>query len=216
MAVMRVNPTRMELTKLKKKLQIARRGYKLLKDKQDELMRIFLELIRKTKDLRVSVEQKIEEANRHFIIARSVMKSETIKSALMISRENVRVKVETKNLMGIEIPMFKNDPTVSSQINAHPYGYAFTSGDLDISIKMLSDVSEGMLELAQKEKSSMLLAAEIEKTRRRVNALEHVMIPDLVDTIKFITMKLDENERSNITRLMKIKDRIVLENKYSK
>lgn len=206
MANVHVNPTRMELTRLKKKLVTAIRGHKLLKDKRDELMRRFLDLVRENKALREKVEQGIAAANRNFVLARSVMPDEVINVALMTPKQEVTLEVETKNVMSVEIPKYQYKTRTSDANDIFSYGYAFTSGDLDSAVKSLSDVFPDMLRLAECEKACQLLAAEIEKTRRRVNALEHVMIPEMQDSIRYITMKLDENERSTQIRLMKVKD----------
>lgn len=206
MANVHVNPTRMELTRLKKKLVTAIRGHKLLKDKRDELMRRFLDLVRENRALREKVEQGIAAANRNFVLARSVMPDEVINVALMTPKQEVTLEVETQNVMSVEIPKYQYKTRTSDANDIFSYGYAFTSGDLDSAVKSLSDVFPDMLRLAECEKACQLLAAEIEKTRRRVNALEHVMIPEMQDSIRYITMKLDENERSTQIRLMKVKD----------
>ena len=206
MAIMRVNPTRMELTRLKKRLKTARRGYKLLKDKRDELMKQFLDLVRKNKELREMVEEMLMKVHSNFLIARAVMSSEILGEALMYPKQSVEVGISTKNIMSVDVPVLDFETKSEDQSNIYPYGFATTSGELDMAIGTLSEVMPYMLELAQMEKSAQLLAEEIEKTRRRVNALEHVLIPQLTETIKYITMKLDENERGNLTRLMKVKD----------
>ncbi|MDD4699073.1 MAG: V-type ATP synthase subunit D, partial [Oscillospiraceae bacterium] len=196
----------MELTNLKRKLVTALRGHKLLKDKRDELMRQFLELVRENKTLRITVENAIKQSNNHMAIARSVMQNEVLDVALMMPKQELQLEIEKKNVMSVMIPSFKTKLKTNDKNDIYSYGYAFTSCDLDDAIKSLSDVLPQMLRLAEVEKSCQLMAAEIEKTRRRVNALEHVMIPQYQETIKYITMKLDENERSTTTRLMKVKD----------
>ena len=206
MAVLNVNPTRMELTNLKRKLLTARRGHKLLKDKRDELMRRFLELVRENKALRLEVEEGIRQANMHMAIARSVMSDEALDVALMMPSQRMDVEVTEKNIMSVIVPQFEAKLKAAKDGEIYSYGYAFTSCDLDDAVKALSDIMPDLLRLAEIEKTCQLLAAEIEKTRRRVNALEYVMIPQYEETIKYITMKLDENERSATTRLMKIKD----------
>lgn len=206
MAILNVNPTRMELTNLKRKLITAMRGHKLLKDKRDELMRQFLELVRENKKLRIEVENAIKQSNSHMAIARSVMQNEVLDVALMLPKQKLSLEIEQKNIMSVMIPVYKTKFKTSNKNDIYSYGYAFTSCDLDDAIQSLSEVFPKMLRLAEVEKSCQLMAAEIEKTRRRVNALEHVMIPQYQETIKYITMKLDENERSTTTRLMKVKD----------
>lgn len=211
MAVMRVNPTRMELTKLKKRLKVARRGHKLLKDKRDELMKKFLDLVRQNRDLRANVEKLLMKVHGSFLIARAVMSSEVLEESIMYPKQKVSLEVSTENIMSVDVPVMNFKTESDDESSIYPYGFANTSGELDDAISALSKVLPGLLELAQMEKSAQLLAEEIEKTRRRVNALEHVLIPQLVDTIKYITMKLDENERGNLTRLMKVKDMMLEE-----
>lgn len=211
MAVLNVNPTRMELTNLKRKLTTARRGHKLLKDKCDELMRRFMILVRENKELRKTVESKILAADSHMAVARSVMSDEAIDEALMAPMQEMSVNIKEQNVMSVIIPVFESSFKTADKSDIYPYGYAFTSSDLDYAVKSLSDVMPELLRLAEVEKSCQLMASEIEKTRRRVNALEHVMIPQYEETIKYISMKLDENERSSTTRLMKVKDMMLKE-----
>ena len=206
MSAKHVNPTRMELTRLKKKLVTATRGYKLLKDKRDELMWQFLEMVRENKALREKVEAGIKEANQNFVLARAGMSQEALNVALMAPKQEVYLEAETKNVMSVEIPVFKSSTRTPDPNDIYSYGFAFTSGDLDDAVKKLADLLPDLLKLAECEKSCQLMAAEIEKTRRRVNALEHVVIPETRQNIRYITMKLDENERSSQTRLMKVKD----------
>ena len=206
MAVMNVNPTRMELTTLKKKLVTARRGHKLLKDKRDELMRQFLLLVKENKALRKTVEEKMKKASSYMALASGEMSDSEISVALMLSGQKISVDVKKKNIMSVSVPEFITDRKLSENNGAFSYGFAFTSGDLDEAIRIYSSLSEDLLKLAEIEKTCQLLAKEIEGTRRRVNALEHVLITDYEDTIKYITVKLEENDRSNITRLMKVKD----------
>ena len=174
MAVMNVNPTRMQLSKLKKQLTTAVRGHKMLKDKRDELMRQFLDLVRETKDLREQVEKELESCNAHFVNAQ-----------------------------------FESGTRTSDKGDIFPYGFAFTSFELDDAVMSLDKLLPDLIKLAQYEKSCELMSAEIEKTRRRVNSLEHVMIPRYQETIKYISMKLEENDRSSRTRLMKVKDMLL-------
>lgn len=211
MAKLNVNPTRMELTNLNKKLKTARRGHKLLKDKRDELMRQFIELVRENKELRRQVEKGIEQANAHMSVARSVMSDESIDIALMIPMQEMSLEITEKNVMSVMIPVYESKFRTADENDIYSYGFAFTSCDLDDAVKSLSDIMPLMLRLAEVEKSCQLMASEIEKTRRRVNALEHVMIPQYEETIKYIKMKLDENERGTITRLMKVKDMMLAE-----
>ncbi len=205
MASTRVNPTRMELTRQKKKLKSATRGHKLLKDKRDELVRQFMDLIKINMELRRKVEKGLKAANMEFAVARAGMSDEVLNTALMATNKSLEIKQEFKNVMSVDIPQFSTNDDISGS-DIYSYGYAFTAGDLDDAVYSLSTVFEDMLKLAEVEKSCQLMAAEIEKTRRRVNALEHVIIPEALDNIKYITMKLDENERSTQIRLMKVKD----------
>lgn len=206
MATKHVNPTRMELTRLKKKLATAIRGHKLLKDKRDELMRQFLELVRENKTLRERVEAGIHAANQNFVLARAGMQDEILNVAMMTPKQEVTLEAGSRNAMSVEIPVFHYKTRTSDANDMYCYGFAFTSGDLDDAVKSLADLLPDLLRLAECEKSCQLMASEIEKTRRRVNALEHVMIPQMQENIKYITMKLDENERSTQIRLMKMKD----------
>ena len=208
MASTHVNPTRMELTRQKKKLVTAMRGHKLLKDKRDELMRQFLDLVRENKALREKVEQAIGEANKKFMLARAGMQDEALNTALLAPKQEVLLETGVRNVMSVEIPVFEYKTRTPDANDIYSYGFAFTSNDLDDAVKALADILPDMLRLAECEKSCQLMAAEIEKTRRRVNALEHVMIPEAQENIRYITMKLDENERSTQIRLMKVKDKI--------
>lgn len=211
MAGTQVNPTRMELTRLKKKLITAVRGHKLLKDKRDELMRQFLDKVRENKALREEVETALVSANQNFMLARAGMPDEMLNTALLAPKQELTISAGTQNVMSVEIPDFDFKTRTPDQNDMYSYGFAFTTGDLDDAILSLSEVFPKMLKLAEVEKSCQLMAAEIEKTRRRVNALEHVMIPELQTNIKYITMKLDENERSTQIRLMKVKDMMLKE-----
>ncbi|MDE6426498.1 MAG: V-type ATP synthase subunit D [Ruminococcus sp.] len=213
MARLNINPTRMELSKLKKKLQSARRGHKLLKDKRDELMRQFMILIKENRQLREEVEMAITEAGKYMGVAGSVMQREIIETALLLPKQEVSLEVSEKNVMSVRIPEFRTHYK-TDDVNAVSYGMAFTSIDLDGAISELSEVFPKMIRLAEVEKACQLMADEIEKTRRRVNALEHIMIPDYEETIKYITMKLSENERNTTTSLMKVKD-MVLQQKHN-
>lgn len=200
-----VNPTRMELTKLKKRLSVATRGYKLLKDKQDELIRRFIILIKYNNDLRKKVENKLSDSFKDFVISRGILGNEFLDEAMIYSSNKVRLDIGTKNIMSVNVPVLKFDD-VSNYSDRIQYGFFNTNSELDSAIINLRSIFSELLELAEVEKSSQLMADEIEKTRRRVNALEYRTIPDLKETIKYIRMKLDENERGALTRLMKVKD----------
>lgn len=206
MAMININPTRMELTRLKRRLSTARRGHKLLKDKRDELMRQFLEVVRENRKLRRSVEMLLLEANQHMSVARALMNDESMAISMMYNKQEMSLDVSEKNVMSVRVPQFSAKYKTSDPGDIFSYGFAFTSSELDDAVLSLSDIMPQLIRLAELEKSCQLMASEIEKTRRRVNALEHVMIPNYVETIRYITMKLDESERSSITRLMKVKD----------
>ncbi len=209
MAKMNVNPTRMELKRLKARLITARRGHKLLKDKRDELMKRFLDIVRENLALREEVERALIAAGKGFAVASAVMSPEVLEQSLMCPTRSVSLDISHKNIMSVNVPEYSFSEDDGQTI--YPYGYAMTSGELDDAVDEMSRIMPQLLRLAQMEKSAQLLAQEIEKTRRRVNALEYVMIPRLDETIRAITMKLDENERGNLTRLMKVKDMMLAE-----
>lgn len=211
MAHLNVNPTRMELTKLKNRLRTAIRGHKLLKDKNDELMKQFLDMVRKNMEKRELVENAITALHNDFTMAAAILSPEVLNQALMLPKQSVSLTLTQKNIMGVKVPEYGFDTAVSEKKNPLPYGIAVTSGELDDAVRKAMALMNDLLELAQLEKAAGLLAAEIEKTRRRVNALEYVLIPQYKETIRYITMKLDENERGNITRLMKVKDMMIAE-----
>ena len=211
MASKQITPTRMELTRLKKKLVTATRGHKLLKDKRDELMRQFLEKVRENKTLREQVEKGIKAANKNFLLARAGMQDQVLNTAMLAPKQRVSVETGVENVMSVEIPTFDFKTRTPDQNDIFSYGFAFTSSDLDGAVQSLADIFPDMLKLAEIEKSCQLMAVEIAKTRRRVNALEHVMIPELQANIKYISMKLDENERATQIRLMKVKDMVLKE-----
>lgn len=204
MARLQVNPTRMELSSIRKRLKTAVRGHKLLKDKRDEMMRQFVDFVRENAKLREKVERELTAAMRDFLMARAAMSSEALETALIMPSRSLEINMKTQNIMSIDVPRFE----ISSKENdtIYPYGLLDTSGELDEAIARLDSVLKEMVELAEMEKACNMLADEIEKTRRRVNALEYVMIPDMEETIKYIKMKLDESERGERVRLMKVKD----------
>ena len=204
-----VTPTRMVLNQLKGRLKTATRGHKLLKDKRDELMRQFMDVVKKNKELRLRVEAGLTEAFGALTVASAVMSPEMLEQALMYPRQSVELGVNFKNVMSVNVPEYTFSTRNADPGEIYPYGFAQTSGELDIAMQSLSRVFEDMLELAQIEKTMQLLAEEIEKTRRRVNALEYVMIPDMKENIKFITMKLEENDLSTKVRLMKVKEMVL-------
>lgn len=204
-----VTPTRMVLNQLKGRLKTATRGHKLLKDKRDELMRQFMDVVKKNKQLRLRVEEGLTEAFGALTVASAVMSPEMLEQALMYPRQSVELGVNFKTVMSVNVPEYSFSTRNADPGEIYPYGFAQTSGELDIAMQNLSRVFEDMLELAQVEKTMQLLAEEIEKTRRRVNALEYVMIPDMKESIKYISMKLEENDLSTKVRLMKVKDMVL-------
>ena len=204
-----VTPTRMVLNQLKGRLKTATRGHKLLKDKRDELMRQFMDVVRKNKELRLRVEEGLTEAFGALTVASAVMSPEMLEQALMYPRQSVELGMSYKNVMSVNVPEYSFKTRNADPGEIYPYGFAQTSGELDIAMQHMSRVFEDMLELAQIEKTMQLLAEEIEKTRRRVNALEYVMIPDMKENIKFISMKLEENDLSTKVRLMKVKEMVL-------
>ena len=204
MARLQVNPTRMELSTLRKRLKVAVRGHKLLKDKRDEMMRKFVDFVRENQKLRKKVEEELTSAMRDFLMARAAMSSESLETAVLMPSRTVGIEVSKQNIMSLDVPVFKMIQEEGTSI--YPYGLLDTSGELDEAISRLDKVLSQMIKLAEMEKSCNMLADEIEKTRRRVNALEYVMIPDMEETIKYIKMKLDESERGERVRLMKVKE----------
>ena len=209
MAKLNVNPTRMELASLKKTLQASIRSHKLLKDKQDDLIRKFINLVKHNNQLRKEVEEQLQSSLKDFVMARAVMSSEFLEEAIVYPKEHITVDVKEKNIMSVSVPVmnFKRQ-LEGDEGSIYPYGFANTSSELDDTLSKLYGILPQLLELAGVEKSCQLMADEIEKTRRRVNALEYRTIPDLEETIKYIRMRLDENERASITRLMKVKSMI--------
>ncbi len=204
-----VNPTRMELTRLKGKLRTAQRGHKLLKDKRDELMKQFLDTVREVRSLRAEVEDELMKVHGSFTVASALMSAQALEQALMYPKQSVELTMTFQNVMSVNVPVYDFQTRTKSDADIYPYGFAATSGELDAAVDALGQVFRKMLKLAQIEKSAQLMAEEIEKTRRRVNALEYVKIPEMQESIKYITMKLDENERANTIRLMKVKDMVL-------
>ena len=204
-----VNPTRMELTRLKGKLRTAQRGHKLLKDKRDELMKQFLETVREVRSLRAEVEDELMKVHGSFTVASALMSAQALEQALLYPKQSVELTMTFQNVMSVNVPVYDFQTKTKSDADIYPYGIANTSGELDAAVDALGRVFRKMLKLAQIEKAAQLMAEEIEKTRRRVNALEYVKIPEMQESIKYITMKLEENERANTIRLMKVKDMVL-------
>lgn len=205
MAIMKVNPTRMELRRLKTRLKTATRGHKLLKDKSDEMIRRFMEYVKLNKSLREEVEGELITALKDFTVAKSLMDATVLETALSVPGVRFGVSVSTQNVMSVEVPVLS---VKKEGRESFPYSFASVTGAMDSSIETITGLLGKLLRLAEVEKTCNMLADEIEKNRRRVNALEYVMIPQLEETIKYITMKLDENERGNLIRLMKVKSMI--------
>lgn len=213
MAEIRVNPTRMEMKKLQARYTTARRGHKLLKDKRDELMKQFLDVVREDKTLRERVEKALELYYKGFSVASASGNPKMLQEALICPKKEGSLEVTYKNMMSVTVPEFayKTEGSEGAAAQSFNYGLAFTSGDLDVSLRELNGILEDLIRMAELEKKAQLLAEEIEKTRRRVNALEYIMMPQYLAAIKTIKMKLDENERGNTTRLMKVKDMMLEE-----
>lgn len=206
MPELRVNPTRMEMKKIQARYQTARKGHKLLKDKRDELMKQFLDVVREDKELRTRVESALSEVYRGFSVASAVSSPKMLQEALICPKKECELAVDYKNVMSVTVPVFRARILAEGNSDSYNYGMAFTSGELDSSLRALSGIMEDLIRMAELEKTAQLLAEEIERTRRRVNALEHILMPQYLATVKSIKMKLDENERGNTTRLMKVKD----------
>ena len=204
-----VTPTRMVLNQMKGRLTTAQRGHKLLKDKRDELMRQFMDVVRRNRELRLKVEAGLTEAFAALSVAGSVMSPEMLEQSLLYPRQSVELGVKFNNVMSVYVPAYDFKTKSADSGDIFPYGFAQTSGELDDAMSAMSGVFEDMLELAQVEKTMQLLAQEIEKTRRRVNALEYVMIPEYQSNIKYITAKLQENENSTKVRLIKVKEMVL-------
>ena len=200
----RVNPTRMELTRLKKRLTTAVRGHKLLKDKRDEMVRQFIIYIRRNYELRLEVEKAVESVSVRFSLAKAQMGALRISEALLYPARAAIYEVGERNVMSVNVPTIRY--TGGDEISDIPYAFTFTSSALDSAVIELSVLLPKLLELAEVEKTCNLLADEIEKTRRRVNALEYVMIPEVQESIRYITLKLEENDRASLVRLMKAKE----------
>ena len=206
-----INPTRMELTRLKGRLKTAQRGHKLLKDKRDELMKQFMDVVRENRELRKRVEEGLMRAHGSFTVAAALMSPEMLEQSLLYPKQTVELDMTFQNVMSVDVPRYQFRTSSQDPGEVYPYGFAQTSGELDDAVDAMSRVFQDMLRLAEVEKTSQLLAEEIEKTRRRVNALEYVKIPEMQENIKYISMKLDENERANTIRLMKVKDMLLKE-----
>lgn len=206
MAKMNVNPTRMELRRLKTRLKTATRGHKLLKDKSDEMIRQFMVYVRENKRLREEIESELSSALKGFTLARAVSSNAVIEEAVMMPATKAEISLSSDNVMSVEVPSISIVEHEGQ--DKYPYSFDTVTSELDASIGTLSTLLVKLVKLAEVEKTCNMLADEIEKNRRRVNALEYVMIPQIEETIKYINMKLDENERASTIRLMKVKSMI--------
>ena len=205
MARLNVNPTRMELKKLKARLSTAVRGHKLLKDKSDEMVRRFTVILKETKALREEVEAELSSTLRQFSVARSVTPVYEAETAFSMPTVSLQAECGVESIMGVDVP--KVELLHEKKADGLPYAYTEITGEADYSVMQASALLPKMVALAKTEKSVRMLAAEIERNKRRVNALEYVMIPQLEETIKYIKDKLDENERAAVVRLMKVKSK---------
>lgn len=209
MARLNVNPTRMELTNLRNKLEIAKRGHKLLKDKQDALIQDFIALSYRAKNLRKEVEMELHKTSNSFILSSAVTDEDMLMMNLSYGQENIRTHVQSKKILNVRVPRFDVDTSqgeVSLEEQLYPYSFQSSSGDIDDAAVRLKGMLPKIIKLAQYEKACLILAEEIKATRRRVNALEFRTIVDLEETIAYILMQIDEGERNNIARLMKLSD----------
>lgn len=203
MAIMNVNPTRMEMKRLQGRLKTASRGHKLLKDKTDEMIRRFIALAEENKRLREETEKELAEALQSFASARAVSDSRVVDEAILMPSRSISIETSSHKVMGVDVP----EITVKDNGGEmYPYSFLTVNSGLDDAVRGVSAVVVKLVRLAEIEKTCNMLAEEIEKNKRRVNALENIMIPQLAETIKYIKMKLDESERSATVRLMKVKD----------
>ena len=209
MAILNVNLTRIESINLKKSLKTAQKGHKLLKDKLDELIKQLLKMVQENQKLRRQTDEMLKNTYQNFMLAKAVIGEGYIEEALIIPRKSVSVEIGETSIMSVKIPEFHFQEKQEETENKALYGFAYTTSELDRAVESFAEVSEKLLELAQNEKAIELIANEIEKTRRRVNAIENVTIPNYIDTIKYIGLKLSEDERASTSRLMKIKEMLV-------
>ena len=214
MAILNVNPTRMELSRLRKRLGTATRGHKLLKDKQDELVRQFILLVKKNQELRKKMDSSLQKGMKEYVLASSVIPDHVLEEAFSIPFNKVSLDVQTKSIMNTEVPVLNTMYQEDSDVDDFSYGFVSTTSELDLSLDYLGSILPLMLQLAEIEKTCQLIAKEIETTKRRVNALEYLNIPNLTETIAYIENTLDENERGNVTRLMKVIDILEMEDEF--
>ena len=214
MAILNVNPTRMELSRLRKRLGTATRGHKLLKDKQDELVRQFILLVKKNQELRKKMDSSLQKGMKEYVLASSVIPDHVLEEAFSIPFNKVSLDVQTKSIMNTEVPVLNTMYQEDSDVDNFSYGFVSKTRELDLSLDYLGSILPLMLQLAEIEKTCQLIAKEIETTKRRVNALEYLTIPNLTETIAHIENTLDENERGNVTRLMKVIDILEMEDEF--
>ena len=214
MAILNVNPTRMELSRLRKRLGTATRGHKLLKDKQDELVRQFILLVKKNQELRKKMDSSLQKGMKEYVLASSVIPDHVLEEAFSIPFNKVSLDVQTQSIMNTEVPVLNTMYQEDSDVDDFSYGFVSTTSELDLSLDYLDSILPLMLQLAEIEKTCQLIAKEIETTKRRVNALEYLTIPNLTETIAHIENTLDENERGNVTRLMKVIDILEMEDEF--
>ena len=214
MAILNVNPTRMELSRLRKRLGTATRGHKLLKDKQDELVRQFILLVKKNQELRKKMDSSLQKGMKEYVLASSVIPDHVLEEAFSIPFNKVSLDVQTKSIMNTEVPVLNTMYQEDNDVDNFSYGFVSTTSELDLSLDYLGSILPLMLQLAEIEKTCQLIAKEIETTKRRVNALEYLTIPNLTETIAHIENTLDENERGNVTRLMKVIDILEMEDEF--
>lgn len=203
MVRLNVKPTRMELNNLKERLKTAERGHKLLKDKRDELMRRFISLIRENNQLRKEVESYLIDNLKSFAVAKSLKNSQMVEELFTIPSKEIELFVEKENIMSVTVPRMHMN--ITSQNENSEYSYLSSNSEMDDVFATMNSLIDKLLRLAEVEKTCQLMADEIEKTRRRVNGLEYSIIPNLSETIHYIELKLEEAERANLVRIMKVK-----------
>lgn len=211
MAILNVNPTRMELSRLRKRLATATRGHKLLKDKQDELVRQFIDLVKKNQSLRQKMEENLKKGMQEYVLASSSIADHVLQEIFTIPLNTISLDVQSKSIMNTEVPVFNTLYKEESNVDELSYGFLTTTSEIDLALSHLDSMVPFMMQLAEIEKTCQLIANEIEVTKRRVNALEYLTIPNLSETIQYIENTLDENERGNVTRLMKVIDILAME-----